>query len=95
VQIGKENHVPTILREGPYRFYWYNHEHPEPPHVHVDQDQRSANFRLDSVGLARNIGIPVHEHWRIRSIIEQINQHFWRPGMGTLALSDASDTGTD
>jgi hypothetical protein len=70
VQIGKGIHVPTILREGPYRFYWYSHEPGEPPHVHVDQDQRSAKFWLDSVVLARNIGVPAHELRRIRSIIE-------------------------
>ena len=66
----KVSDVPTVLREGPYRFYWYSHEPGEPPHVHVDKDQHSAKFWLDSVGLARNIGFPVHELRRIRSIIE-------------------------
>jgi hypothetical protein len=23
--------MPTVLREGPYRFYWYSHEPGEPP----------------------------------------------------------------
>ena len=62
--------VPTVLREGPYRFYWYSHEPGEPPHVHVDQDLLTAKFWLDSVGLARNNGFQLHQLRRIRSIIE-------------------------
>lgn len=27
--------MPTILREGPYRFYFYSHEPNEPPPTHV------------------------------------------------------------
>ncbi|HKI37036.1 MAG TPA: DUF4160 domain-containing protein [Gemmataceae bacterium] len=34
--------MPTILRNGPYRFYFYSHEPNEPPHVHVDRDDLSA-----------------------------------------------------
>ena len=69
-QFSKGSGVPTILREGPYRIYWYSHEPGEPPHVHVDKDQRSAKFWLDSVRLARNIGFPAHELRHICSIIE-------------------------
>ena len=65
--------MPTVLREGPYRFFWYSHEPGEPAHVHVDRDGRSAKFWLNPVSLARNIGYPVHELGRIRGIIE-VNQ---------------------
>ena len=65
-----EINVPTVLRKGPYRFYWYSHEPGEPPHVHVDQDLLTAKFWLDSVGLARNNGFQPHQLRRIRSIIE-------------------------
>ncbi|MCP9886780.1 DUF2442 domain-containing protein [Cyanobium sp. ATX 6A2] len=27
--------MPTILRSGPYRVYFYSHEPNEPPHVHM------------------------------------------------------------
>ena len=69
-QFGKGSGVPTILRKGPYRIYWYSHEPGEPPHVHVDKDQCSAKFWLESVGLARNIGFRAHELRQICSIIE-------------------------
>ena len=67
---GREVNLPTVLRKGPYRFYWYSHEPGEPPHVHVDQDLLTAKFWLDSVGLAQNNGFQLHQLRRIRSIIE-------------------------
>ena len=43
---------PTVLREGPYRFYFYSHEPNEPPHVHADRDDQSAKLWLEPVTLA-------------------------------------------
>ena len=48
--------MPTVPREGPYRFYFYSHEPNESPHVHVDREDRSAKFWLEPVALARNLG---------------------------------------
>ena len=45
--------MPTVLRAGPYRVYWYSHEPNEPPHVHIDRDDLSAKFWLSPVTLAR------------------------------------------
>ncbi|MGK2926993.1 MAG: DUF4160 domain-containing protein [Lysobacterales bacterium] len=53
--------MPTVLRQGPYRFFWYSHEPNEPAHVHIDRDQCSAKFWLEPVGFARNIGFSRHE----------------------------------
>jgi hypothetical protein len=36
--------VPTVLRTGPYRFYFYSHEPNEPAHVHVDRDSYRRSF---------------------------------------------------
>ena len=30
--------MPTALRSGPYRIYFWSHAPNEPPHVHVDRD---------------------------------------------------------
>jgi hypothetical protein len=62
--------MPTVLRQGPYRFFWYSHEPNEPAHVHIDRDQCSAKFWLEPVGLARNMGFSGHELKRIGIIIE-------------------------
>ncbi len=60
-EVGCELTMPTVLRSGPYRFYFYSHEPNEPPHVHVDRDDLSAKFWLDPVGLARNFGFTARE----------------------------------
>ncbi len=64
--------MPTVLRSGPYRFYFYSHEPNEPPHVHVDRDDLSAKFWLETVGLARNFGFSPKE---LRGIQRLVNEH--------------------
>jgi Domain of unknown function (DUF4160) len=39
--------MPTALRTGPYRIYFYSYDCVEPRHVHVDRDEMSAKFWLD------------------------------------------------
>jgi len=53
--------MPTVVRSGPYRFYFYSHEPNEPPHIHVDRDDLSAKFWLSPVQLAGNFGFRAHE----------------------------------
>jgi Domain of unknown function (DUF4160) len=64
--------MPTVLRSGPYRIYFYSHEPNEPPHVHVEREALSAKFWLNPVGLARNFGFSARE---LRHIEELIRQH--------------------
>src|SRR5271166_2066107 len=61
--------MPTVLRSGAYRFYFYSHEPNEPPHVHVDRDEVSAKFWLDPVQLAANFGFRASELREIQSIV--------------------------
>jgi hypothetical protein len=53
--------MPTVLRFGPYRVYFFSHEPNEPPHVHVDRDDSSAKFWLVPVELVRNLGFSRRE----------------------------------
>ena len=49
--------MPTALRTGRYRFYFYSYDCSEPRHMHVDRENRSAKFWLDpDVSLADNHG---------------------------------------
>jgi len=48
--------MPTILRQGPYRVYFFSHEPNEPPHVHIDRDNQTAKFWLDPPALASGNG---------------------------------------
>ena len=51
--------MPTVLRDGPYRFYFYSGDRDEPPHVHVGADDCEAKFwlatlvRRNAAGFAR------------------------------------------
>jgi len=62
--------VPTVLRSGPYRVYFFSHEPNEPPHVHVDHDDKSAKFWLEPVALASNFGFARHELRKVQGLIE-------------------------
>jgi hypothetical protein len=53
--------MPTLLRSGPYRLYFYSHEPNEPPHVHIDRDEQSCKFWILNVALARNLGFSAKE----------------------------------
>jgi hypothetical protein len=61
--------VPTVWREGPYRFYFFSHDADEPPHVHVDREDCSAKFWLETVALARNLGFGAAELLRIDRLV--------------------------
>ena len=53
--------MPTVLRIGPFRFYFYSHEPNEPPHVHVDRAGASAKIWLEELALAGNSGFSARE----------------------------------
>lgn len=46
--------MPTVLRVGPYRFYFYSADGAEPVHIHVERDDAIAKFWLDPVRLDNN-----------------------------------------
>ena len=67
--------MPTVLRDGPYRVYFYSHEPNEPPHVHIDRDDASAKFWLSPVALSRNLGFRSHELRDIEALIARHRQY--------------------
>lgn len=69
--------MPTVLRSGPYRFFFYAGDRDEPPHVHVERDDCKAKFWLDPVRLDRSHGFSRHELNRIERLVEANQQHFW------------------
>ena len=48
--------MPTVLRIGPYRFFFYSGDGHEPPHIHVERDDMISKFWLDPVRLANSGG---------------------------------------
>lgn len=69
--------MPTILRDGPYRFFFYSSDYKEPPHVHVQRENEVGKFWLDPVRLQRSGGLRRVELRRIARIIER-NQEYLR-----------------
>lgn len=62
--------MPTTLRTGPYRLYFYSYDCIEPRHTHVDRNGMSAKFWLDpTVSLAENYGFNRQELRQIERII--------------------------
>lgn len=61
--------MPTVLREGRYRFYFFSNEGQEPPHIHVKAGGDQAKFWLAPVELAVNHGFNVRELNRIRALV--------------------------
>jgi Domain of unknown function (DUF4160) len=48
--------MPTVLRIGAFRFFFYANEGQEPAHIHVQSDDKLAKFWLKPVNLANSIG---------------------------------------
>jgi Domain of unknown function (DUF4160) len=69
-QVDNLKRMPTVLRSGPYRFFFYSGDRAEPPHVHVERDDSKAKFWLDPVRFERSRGFAAKEIGQIQSIIE-------------------------
>jgi len=64
--------MPTALRTGPYRFYFYSYDCVEPRHMHVDRENKSAKFWLDpEPTLAANYGFSRKELRDIERIMNE------------------------
>ncbi len=62
--------MPTVLRIGPYRFFFYAGDREEPQHVHDERDDRTAKFWLSPVRLQNSGGFSRSEVSKIHEIIE-------------------------
>jgi len=63
--------MPTVRREGPYRFFFYSADSEEAPHVHIEREVNKAKFWLDPVRLERNLGFGRVEIRRIQRLVEE------------------------
>lgn len=70
--------MPTVLRDGSYRFFFYSNEGDprEAPHIHVTAGSRTAKFWLDAVELAANRGFRPSEIKEIRGLVERHRRVF-------------------
>ena len=68
--------MPTILREGGFRFFFFSREGQEPPHIHVEAAERYAKFWLRPVSLASTFGFRSHELTQLLKLVEQHQSQF-------------------
>ena len=80
--------MPTLLREGPYRFFFYSDEGDprEPPHIHVTGGDQIAKFWLNPVELASSKRLRAHEINELRNLVERHQAAFleaWNAHFGS------------
>ena len=63
--------MPTVLRIGPYRLFFYAGDRDEPEHVHVERGMNKAKFWLDPVRMERSGRFNRQELRSIQRIIEE------------------------
>ncbi len=68
--------MPTIIRIGAYRFFFYAGDRGEPPHVHVERDHNVAKFWLDPVRLSSSDGFPRQELSRLQMLVQEHRESF-------------------
>lgn len=61
--------MPTVLRVGPYRFFFYSGDRAEPAHIHVERDGSIAKFWLTPVRLESSRGFSRPELRQIGDIV--------------------------
>ena len=57
--------MPTVLRVGPYRFFFYASDGAEPAHVYIERDAHVAKVWLDPVKVQDSGGFARSELSRI------------------------------
>lgn len=68
--------MPTVLRIGRFRFYFFSNEREEPPHIDVKAAEDEAKFWLDPVELASNFGFSSSELNEIDRLVQDNEQLF-------------------
>lgn len=68
--------MPTVLRIGRYRFYFFSNEGREPPHIHVKVGGDEAKYWLTPVGLVSNHGFNGRELHEIERLVHEYRQTF-------------------
>jgi hypothetical protein len=61
--------VPTILRIGQYRFFFYAEEGTEPPHIHIEAAEKRAKYWMNPIERVRSDGFRSGELKEIEQII--------------------------
>lgn len=61
--------MPTVLRVGRYRFFFFSNESQEPAHIHVKAGSDECKFWLEPIQLAATYGFNVRELHEIERLV--------------------------
>ena len=61
--------MPTVLRIGGLRFFFYSSEGNEPPHIHIEQADNVAKYWLEPVESVNSYGFSAKEINHIRKLV--------------------------
>ncbi len=67
--------MPTVLRIGPYRFFFYSNENNEPAHIHIQRDKMLAKFWLNRIALASSTRFSSKELRKIEALVIDNKKH--------------------
>lgn len=62
--------MPTVIRKGPYRFFFYAGDKDEPRHIHVERDDKIAKFWIEPIRIHSSGGFSRAEINKIQEFIE-------------------------
>jgi len=68
--------MPTVLRYGKHRFFFFSNEGNEPPHIHVETAGNYAKLWLNPVALVKSTGYNAKELRDLRELTEE-NRHLF------------------
>ena len=63
--------MPTVLRIGAYRFFFYANEGSEPAYIHIQSGRSLAKFWLQPVALASSTGFAAQELTKLHGLVRE------------------------
>ncbi|MHB0990807.1 MAG: DUF4160 domain-containing protein [Burkholderiales bacterium] len=63
--------MPTVLRTGAYRFFFYAGDWNEPPHIHIERDGDMAKFWLKPIRLQSSSGFNRPEITKLTTLVTE------------------------
>jgi len=72
--------MPTVLRIGGYRFFFFSNEAGEPSHVHIQEGKKLAKFWLDPVVIASSSNFKAFELNQLEKLVienKELLQRSW------------------
>jgi hypothetical protein len=77
--------MPTVLRQGGWRFYFYSNEGSEPCHIHIESQGGIAKYWLEPVSLVGSTGLRPYELRRMERAVKDhrgLLLRVWREHFG-------------